>query len=294
MPRTTAASYARLVLTALFWGGTWVAGRVAVREAAPLAVASWRFLVAALVLGALLVVREGWPRWPARHWLKLAALGASGVFFYNVFFLYGLQRVEAGRGALVVAFIPAMIALVDWLFFAQPLSRQRALGVVLALAGCLLVVTRGQPMQLLRGGVGLGEWLLLGSAVSWVSYTLISRHCSRQFSALALTFGGCLTGWVMLTAAAIADGSLLMLDQISWRGASSIVFLGLLGTAIAFTWYSQAIAQIGTTRAAAFINMVPLCAVALGAVLLDERLGGAVLGGGALVMSGVVLTNRAR
>ncbi len=293
MSQTPPATTLKLLMTALFWGGTWVAGRVAVHEASPLAVASWRFFFAALVLGGLFVAREGWPRWSAREWLKVAALGLSGVFFYNVFFLYGLQHVEAGRGALVVAFIPAMIALADWLFFRLPMPPKKALGVVLALIGCLLVVTRGQPQRIFSGGVGFGEMLLLGTAVSWVAYTLISRHCSRHFSALALTFGGCLTGWLMLTAAALADGSLFALSATTWRGWSSIVFLGVFGTALAFTWYSQAIARIGTTKAAAFINLVPLFAVLLGALLLDERIGAAVLAGGALVMVGVFLTNRA-
>jgi len=293
MPLTSPATTLKLLMTALFWGGTWVAGRVAVQEASPLAVASWRFLVAALLLGIFLVRREGWPRWSLRQWLKVSALGLSGVFFYNVFFLYGLQHVEAGRGALVVAFIPAMIALADWLLFHLPMSPKKALGVVLALVGCLLVVTRGHPTQLFTGEVGFGEWLLLGTAVSWVAYTLISRHCSRHFSALAMTFGGCLTGWLMLTAAALIDGSLFALGATTWRGWASIVFLGLFGTALAFTWYSQAIARIGTTKAAAFINLVPVFAVLLGTLLLDERIGGAVLAGGALVMVGVFLTNRA-
>ena len=293
MSQTIPATTLKLLMTALFWGGTWVAGRVAVHEASPLAVASWRFFFAALLLGGLLVAREGWPRWSAREWLKVAALGLSGVFFYNVFFLFGLQHVEAGRGALVVAFIPVLIALADWLFFRRPMSPKKALGVVLALIGCLLVVTRGHPQRILTGEVGFGEWLLLGTAVSWVAYTLISRHCSRHFSALAQTFGGCLTGWLMLTAAALADGSLLTLSATTWRGWTSIVFLGVLGTALAFTWYSQAIAQIGTTKAAAFINLVPVFAVLLGALLLDERIGAAVLTGGALVILGVFLTNRA-
>lgn len=292
MPQAGPATYVKLVLTALFWGGTWVAGRVAVQEASPLAVASWRFFVAAMLLGALLIAREGRPRWSPRQWLKLATLGLTGIFFYNVFFLYGLRYVEAGRGALVVALIPAMIALADWLLFRLPMSPKKALGIALALFGCLLVVTRGQPTQLLAGAVGLGEWLLIGTVCSWVSYTLISRHCSRQFSALALTFGGCFTGWLMLTAAALADGSLFALGATSWRAWTSIVFLGLFGTALAFTWYSEAIARIGTTKSAAFINLVPVFAVLLGALMLDERLDAAVLAGGALVMVGVFLTNR--
>jgi drug/metabolite transporter (DMT)-like permease len=292
MPQAVSATHFKLLLTALFWGGTWVAGRVAVHQASPLAVASWRFFLASLLLGMLLIRREGWPRWSARQWLKLGALGFCGVFCYNVFFLYGLQRVEAGRGALVVAFIPAMIALADWLWFGLSMTAGRALGIVLALIGCLLVVTRGHPALLFSGEVGLGEWLLLGTAVSWVAYTLISRHCARHFSALAMTFGGCLTGWLMLTVAALIEGRLFALAATSWSGWASIVFLGLFGTAVAFTWYAQAIARLGTTKAAAFINLVPLFAVLLGTLLLDERLGGAVLAGGALVMVGVLLTNR--
>ena len=63
MSQTTRATTVKLLMTALFWGGTWVAGRVAVHEASPLAVASWRFFFAALLLGGLLVAREGRPRW---------------------------------------------------------------------------------------------------------------------------------------------------------------------------------------------------------------------------------------
>jgi drug/metabolite transporter (DMT)-like permease len=284
--------YLKLILTAFFWGGTWIAGRVAVQEAAPLTVASWRFFAAALVLGALLLQREGRPRWSAADWLKLFLLGLTGIFLYNIMFLNGLKIVEAGRGALVVAFIPALIALADWLLFRIPLSPKKALGVILALSGCLLVVTRGQPARLFAGEVGYGEWLLVGTAFSWAAYTLISRNCARRFSPLAMTFGACFTGWLMLTTAALLDRSLFAFADLSWRGTSGIVFLGLFGTAIAFTWYSEAINRIGSTKAAAFINLVPIFAVLLGALLLDERLELAILAGGALVITGVFLTNR--
>ena len=292
MPQASPLIYARLLLTALFWGGTWIAGRVAVQEASPFAVASWRFFIATLALGILLALREGWPRWSGRQCLMLAALALTGIFFYNVFFLYGLRYVEAGRGALVTALIPAMVALADWLLFRFPMPPTKALGIVLALSGCLLVVTRGHPTRLLTGEVGFGEWLLMGSVVSWVSYTLISRNISRQLSPLSMAFGGCLMGWLMLTAAALADGTLFDLGAISWRGGSSIVFLGLLGTAVAFTWYSEAISLIGTTQSAAFINLVPVFAVLLGTLLLGERLGIAVLGGGVVIILGVFMTNR--
>jgi drug/metabolite transporter (DMT)-like permease len=287
------STYLKLLAVALFWGGTWVAGRVAVGEASPLAVASWRFLLAAIALGGLLVARDGWPRWSRREWTLAFALGASGIFLYNVCFLYGLRFIEAGRGALVVALTPAAIALADWLFHGAGMSGRKALGIAVAMAGCLLVVTRGEPSALLSGAIGVGEWLILGCVVLWTAYTFAGRRATRTMSPLAATFGASLTGWAMLTVAALVDGSLFSLAQLSWRGASSVVFLGLLGTAVAFTWYAAGVHSLGATKAGAFINLVPVFAVLLGALLLGERLPGTVLAGGALVMTGVIITNRA-
>lgn len=292
MSPTPPLVYLKLLLVAFFWGGTWIAGRLAVAEAPPLTVASWRFFFAVLLLGAFLFKREGRPRWSASDWLGLALLGLTGVFLYNLCFLNALKVVEAGRGALVVAFIPALVALADWLFFKVPLTTRRALGVTLAMSGCLLVVTHGTPSRLFDGGLGHGEWLLIGTSLAWTAYTLASRRYSGRLSPLALTFGACLCGWVMLTAAALYEGSLFRLSGVSWRGAGGIAFLGLFGTAIAFTWYSEGINRIGSTRSAAFINLVPVFAVLLGALLLDERLVAGVLAGGALVIAGVLLTSR--
>ncbi|MCB1941713.1 MAG: DMT family transporter [Candidatus Accumulibacter sp.] len=289
----SAATYLKLLATALLWGATWIAGRVAVSEASPLAIASWRFLLAALVLGSLLVIREGWRRWSLDEWLTLTALGASGIFLYNVCFLYGMTMIEAGRGALVVALTPALIAASDWLLFGAPMSIGKASGIGLAAFGCLLVVTRGHPYLLIAGEVGLGEWLIIGCAALWAIYTFVGRRGTRSLSPLAMTFGASVTGWLMLTLAALLQGSLFAMTATTWRGWSSIVFLGLFGTALAFTWYAEAVQRIGATRSAAFINLVPVSAVILGAVLLGERPGIAVLTGGALVIAGVFITNRA-
>ena len=283
--------YFQLIAVALFWGGTWVAGRIAVGEASPLAVASWRFLLATVALGGLLVVRQGWPRWDRRQWTLVCALGASGIFLYNICFLYGLQHIEAGRGALVVALTPAVIALTDWLLHGARMNGRKALGIVIAMLGCLLVVTRGEPAALIHGAVGVGELLIIGCVILWTAYTFYGRSATRLMTPLAATFGAALTGWLMLTLAALVDGSLFALAALSWKGASSIAFLGLFGTAIAFTWYAAAVHRLGATRAGAFINLVPVFAVLLGALLLDERLPGSVLLGGVVVLAGVTLTN---
>jgi drug/metabolite transporter (DMT)-like permease len=72
----------------------------------------------------------------------------------------------------------------------------------------------------------------------------------------------------MLTVGALFDGSLFALDHLSFAGAGSIAFLGVLGTALSFTWYARAVRDIGPTRAGMFINLVPVFGVLLGALLL--------------------------
>ncbi len=285
-------TYCKLLAVALFWGGTWVAARIAVAQASPLAVASWRFLLAAMVLGALLLAKEGWPRWETADWLGVFALGVSGIFLYNICFLYGLRHIEAGRGALVVALTPAAIALADCIFFGAAMNLRRAIGIIMALIGCLLVVTRGHLENLLGGeGVGFGEVLILGCVVLWTAYTFIGRRVGLRLSPLAATFGGASFGWLMLTVAAIADGSLFKLDGLMLDGIASIFFLGILGTAVAFTWYAAAVSELGATRAGMFINLVPLFAVLSGALILNERLAAATLAGGGLVVLGVLTLN---
>lgn len=287
----SARTWLKLLAVAFFWGGTWVAGRIAVAEVSPLATASWRFLLATVVLGFFLVRSEGLPRWGRQEWLGVLQLGASGIFLYNICFLYGLRLIEAGRGALVVALTPAVIALADWLIFGAPMTSRRFAGVVIAMLGCLLVVTRGELDVLTSGALGLGEALILGCVVLWAAYTFIGRRVNRGISPLAATFGASFTGWAMLTFAALVDGSLFSLQALRADGMLSILFLGVLGTALSFTWYAEAVRDVGPTRAGMFINLVPVFGVSMGALMLHERLALAAYLGGALVVFGVLTLN---
>ena len=70
---------------------------------------------------------------------------------------------------------------------------------------------------------------------------------------------------------------------------AAVVFLGLFGTAVGFTWYADGVMRLGATRAGLYINLVPVFAVLQGALLLGERIGAASLAGGLLVIGGVLL-----
>ncbi len=287
--------YLRLVLTAVFWGATWVSARVVVQEVAPFSAAFVRFMIATLAMGWFVWREEGGlPRLARHEWLTLAAMGFAGIFAYNYFFLTGLKYIPAGRGALVVALNPAVVALAAWLLFGETMSRRKAAGIVLALCGCLLVVSDGRPQALLAGEIGPGELLIVGCVVCWAIFTFLGRRATRTRSALVTNLYACLFGGAMLGAAAVGEGFFTHWPDYSLRVWGNLFFLGFFGTALSYTWFTAGVHQIGAARAAAFINLVPVSGVLLGALLLGERLGGFVLLGGAVTIAGVILSNRSK
>jgi drug/metabolite transporter (DMT)-like permease len=294
LPGTRSLTYAKLVGAMFMWGGTWIAGRIIAQElSAPLAIAAMRFVVSGLVLAGVALLTEGSIPLPqnARAWGILAGLGFFGIFLYGLCFFFGLQRITAGRGALVVALNPVVVVLAAWLLGQERMNVRKAVGSIIALAGCLTVIGNGDPLALLHGTVGLGEWLIVGCVLSWTAYTFIGRQATRLVSPLATTLYGSLFGALMLGLAALVQGEIEPATW-SWRAWTSMLFLAIFGTAIAYTWFSAAVHQIGAGQASVFINLVPVFAVLQAAVLLDERLGLPVLFGGLLVIAGVWLTTQ--
>ena len=146
------------------------------------------------------------------------------------------------------------------------------------------------PLALLHGAVGIGEWLILGCALSWTAYTFIGRSATKTLSPLGATLWASLIGALLLGLTAVTQGGTHLADW-SWRVWGSVVFLAIGGTALAFTWFADGVKRLGAARASVFVNLVPVFAVLQAAVLLNERLDLAVLAGGLLVIAGVWLTS---
>jgi drug/metabolite transporter (DMT)-like permease len=295
--RGHAAVYGKLVLVALIWGGTFIAGRVATLEVAPASAALWRYVIACVAVGVAHGVLEGWlPRLSARQWLGVTLLGATGVAAYNLCFMIGLQTVPASRAALIVALNPAVTFVGAIALFGERLSPLRAAGVALALTGAAIVIGHGNPFSLFTGGVGMGDAIIFGCVLSWSTYTLIGKRILVGLSPLAATTYASFTGTVLLALVALwlpaPVSAGVAPPQVSAAAWLALLFLGVFGTAVAFVWFYDGVRALGPARASVFINLVPVAAVLLGFALLNESLEWSMLAGGLLVVCGVWLINR--
>jgi len=286
--------YAKLFLTAVFWGGTFVAGRVLAREVEPYAGSFLRFLVASVCMFPLVRHLEGrlqsLGRKPA---LFVFLSGMTGVFLYNVFFLTGMQTVQAGRASVIVASNPVLISLFAALLFrGEKMTLLKAVGVALSVCGAVYVITRGNPGEILQGAIGRGELFIFGCVASWVSYSLIGKIVMRDVRPVSAVTYACLVGSAALLPPALVEGMAGSLGSYSLAAWLSIVYLGFFGTCLGFIWYYEGIREIGPSKAGVFINFVPISAVIMSFFLLGESIDASLLIGAALVLSGIYLTNR--
>jgi drug/metabolite transporter (DMT)-like permease len=290
----TSGTYLRLAAVPVIWGGTFIAGR-ALALAVPASVgALLRFLVASVVLlAAALLLEGGLPRLDRRQLAATIALGATGVLAYNLFFLGALARLPASRTSLIVALNPVVTIVVSAWLFHERLARLRWFGIFLALAGVWVVVSRGDPFGSIAGAVGPGELMMFGAVCAWAGFTLIGRSVLGGLTPLAATAYASLFGTAMLAIAAAPE--LRHLDPASVSSPQvvlSALYLGLLGTGVAFVWYCRAVQRLGPARTVIFNNLVPVFGAAFGVLLLDEPLLPSMLVGGAMAVTGVMIVSR--
>jgi drug/metabolite transporter (DMT)-like permease len=283
--------YVQLVLCALLWALTYHAGKFAVGVMPPLSAILWRFTTAVVILVPWIALREGWDwRGLRRNLWPLLVMGVLGVVCFNLAMFYGLQSTSAVNASLIMAFSPILTACGTVLLGGERLSLARVTGLLLGVLGVALVVTRGSLQALWQVGVERGDVLMLGGSLAWAIYGLVPRRfvhglAPAQMGAASLVVT-VLTLWVLC---AIASPVALQLPP---RAALwPILFMGVLATAVAYVWWNVGVVRIGASRAAGFLNLIPVFTM-LSGLLLGVSISLAQLLGAALVIGGVALAAR--
>jgi drug/metabolite transporter (DMT)-like permease len=285
-------TYIKLLLMAIFWGGTFVAGRTLAQTVGPFAAAFFRFAIASGFLVLLLQRSEGKLSWAAKDQvLPVILLGLTGALLYNFFFLKGLKLIEAGRASVIIANNPIFIALFSAYFFRERLNLVELIGIIISVGGAVSVISRGRILEVFQGGLGLGEIYIFGCVASWVAFSLVGKAVMSDLSPLRSVTYSSVAGTLLLAVPAYLESGFGFLDY-SIQEWALIFYLGFFGTVLGFLWYYQGIQKIGPTRAGLFINFVPISGIVLAFIFLKEPITMSLLIGTVLVSAGVYLTNR--
>nr|WP_319493879.1 DMT family transporter [uncultured Desulfobacter sp.] len=287
-------TYLKLLLTAFFWGGTFIAGKGLAGHVHPFCAAFLRFTIASFFLVILVIKKEGrLPKIYGRDALLIFLSGLTGIFAYNLFFFSGLTLINANRAALIIATNPIFITFCSAAIFKERLTPLKILGLFLSVCGAMIIITGGDIGQIFKNGIGRGEMAIFGCVASWVCYSLLGRPLTYRFSPLVSVCYSSLAGTLMLFFPAVSKGLFAALPGYGGVEWGSLFYLGYFGTVLGFAWYYQGIKTIGPAKSSVFINFVPISALILSYFILNESVTKPILAGAALVVTGVYMTNLA-
>ena len=278
-----------LVLAAFFWGTNYVAVKYVVGSVPPIPFVALRFVVAGAVIWGTLRILEPKSSLSRGDILPMLGLGVLGVAVCQTAFTLGLSLTNASDAGLVFATSPVWGLLLGLALGQERPTRRGVLGVGLSVVGVGVIFYRGLGTD---GASLVGDLLILVSAVSLGSYTVLSMPLLRRLSPLAVAaypmlFGG----WIVFL---LASPGLARMDwgSVNTLAASAALYSTLLATAFAYLAWQRGVSRIGANRVLVYQYLITLVGVLSGAVLLGEDLGPDKLLGGAVILIGVYLARR--
>ncbi|MEH0930691.1 DMT family transporter [Micromonospora sp. CPCC 205558] len=279
------------IALAAIWGSSFLFIKVGVAELHPVQLTLYRVLAGALTLLVVLaVLRDRLPREP-RVWAHLTVVAAFGVAVPFTLFGYGEQRVESMLAGIWNATTPLIVLpLAVLVFRTERLTLRRAVGLGLGFVGVLVVLGVWEGIG---GAHFTGQLMCFGAAACYgVAIPYQKRFVAGSaHSGLSLS-----TAQLLLAAAQLAivtpfvAGLPPLPTELSAGVVASVLTLGALGTGLAFVINMRNIRVAGASTASTVTYLIPIFAVLIGAVALDERLNWHQPVGALIVLLGVAVS----
>lgn len=284
--------YLMLSLMSLFWAMNIVLGRFVAGHVPPFALTFCRWAGTFLVL-----VPFAWPYlvrdWPVirRNLPLLLLLAFTGFAFNNALSYWGLQHTQALNALLIQSSGPLFVALWSLMLFGVRLSWMQAAGIGVSLLGVLVIVLRGDLAALAAIQVNAGDISFAAALFVFGLYSALmpKRPRINPLSLIAFTTGMGAVMLVPLVGWEISTGDHLKIDTLT---ISTVVFVVLFPSTLAYIFFNRGIELIGPNRAAPFFHLVPVFGSVMAIMLLGEKPELFHLVGYVLVLAGIFTASR--
>ena len=297
---------------AVIWGSSFLWITVALEDGLPpMTIVAWRALAASILLVLVLLYRGGRLPLTWNLWKRMFVLGATNMVIPMTLISWGQQFIPSGMASILNAMVPlftivlAAIALSD-----EHITPAKLSGLGVGFVGVVVLASPNLSAAGVDDDAAAAVAGMLAVAGAGIFYAIASVYVRRRITGMPIVeqpdgstraplpveiaLGTTATALLMITALSVLferpDGGLLIVPQTlgSWVG---VVWLGALGTGIAYLIFYRLIARWGATRTTLVTYVIPLVAIVVGYIFLGERLRPVELFGAALIIGGVILVN---
>jgi len=284
--------YLLLSLTALFWGGNAIAGKIAVGHISPFLLTTLRWVVAMAIVAwfARPHLRRDWPV-ISRNLPFLLMLGAIGFAVFNNLMYSALNHTSAINVAIVQASMPLMVFALNFMLFKLRTTWLQVLGFILTLIGVAIVASAGSFENLANLAFNHGDILMLIAIMTYGVYSVLLKNKPNihWLSFITVLGTAALVTSLAFSAWEIVNQTIIWPDQTGW---AVILYTAIFPSILSQVFWMRGLEMIGSNRGGVFINIVPVVGSALAILLLVETLHPYHIIALVLVIGGVWLSQR--
>lgn len=264
--------WSMLVLLSMLWGGSYFFVEIALEEWSPLLIVAVRIVVASIVIwGIVLAAGLPVPRFRAA-WIAFFFMGLLNNVFPFLLIVWGQKEIESGLAAILTAAAPIFSVIVAGVWLKdEPITRPRFLGAVLGLIGVAVLIG---PSALAGLDANLlAQFAVLGGALSYAFAGVYARRFTRMnIDPIVAAAGQLLMSSLIMILLATAFDAPSQLIESSARVWIAVGLMSVFSTALAYILYFRLLASAGATNAILVTLLIPVTAILLGSLILDERL----------------------
>jgi drug/metabolite transporter (DMT)-like permease len=294
MPASRLSAFLLLALANLFWSGNWIAGRALRDVFDPITLNFWRWVVAAVAL-APFALPGLCAKWTLirRHAGILLLLAFTGVALFQSMVYLGLRSTMAVNAVLLNSSMPLFMLLCSWVIERERASPRQIAGMLISLAGILVILSRGEPGALLQLELHGGDsWILLAMPV-WGIYSVLLKRRPPELGGLEFLFVISLAGVLMLAPAVALQALQAPPRWPTQAEALVVLYMGLAASVFAFICWNRGVAVVGANAAGFTIHLLPAFGTILAIQFLGEAFAGFHAIGIATILAGVLLATLA-
>ncbi|MGW8266262.1 MAG: DMT family transporter [Longimicrobiales bacterium] len=281
-----------LLLMAMIWGVNFPVIKGALLQIPPLAFNALRFPPAAFTVFLLLRIRGG-VSWPERRDVPaVIGLGILGNVVYQGFFIFGMDGTLAGNASILLATIPIWTLLLSTLLRQEQPRPLVWIGIIATLGGMVMVVVGGNLSIEIRRSAMRGDFLMVGAAMTWATYTVSSRHLVQRYGSTLVAAWTLWVGTLGLVLLGVPSLLEVRMDRVTPAAWVGVAYAGILAIGLAYVLWNRGIKTIGSSRTAAYQNLVPVVALLVAWIWLREVPTALQISGAGIVLAGVYLARR--
>ena len=276
------------ILLGAIWSSSFMWIKIAVQEIGPITLVAFRVLFG-LLFGVVVIYiqRIGWPR-TVKEWTPLLVLGVANIAIPFFLISWGEQSIDSAVASILNATVPLFTILIAHsLLHDDKITAPKALGLLMGFAGVVILMSKDIGASL---GSLLGQLAIVLASAFYAGGAVYARKTTEGMPGILRSAGPLLPATVVMWLAMFMIESPVKFPQlgITWI---ALLFLGVLGSGLAFVMSYYLLHEIGPTRTTMVTYLFPLGGVVLGVVFLGEELSWQLVVGAALIVLSLVVAN---